>query len=38
VHELAELLKAWPDREFNIEGNPFHNLMGWRGAVRPCTR
>jgi pyridoxine 5-phosphate synthase len=27
VHELAELLKAWPDREYNIEGNPFHNLM-----------
>ena len=27
VLDLAELLKAWPDREFNIEGNPFHNLM-----------
>jgi pyridoxine 5-phosphate synthase len=27
VVELAELLKAWPDREFNIEGNPLHNLM-----------
>jgi pyridoxine 5-phosphate synthase len=27
VRDLAELLKAWPDREFNIEGNPFHNLM-----------
>ena len=27
VVELAELLKAWPDREFNVEGNPFHNLM-----------
>ena len=27
VRELAELLKAWPEREFNIEGNPFHNLM-----------
>ena len=27
VRELGELLKAWPDREFNIEGNPFHNLM-----------
>jgi pyridoxine 5-phosphate synthase len=27
VFDLAELLKAWPDREFNIEGNPFHNLM-----------
>ncbi|MDE2418096.1 MAG: pyridoxine 5'-phosphate synthase [Burkholderiales bacterium] len=27
VLDLAELLKAWPDREYNIEGNPFHNLM-----------
>ena len=35
VHELAELLKAWPGREFNIEGNPFHNLMGFVQAVRP---
>ena len=35
VHELAELLKVWPDREYNIEGNPFHNLMGFVRAVRP---
>ncbi|WP_439114425.1 pyridoxine 5'-phosphate synthase [Hydrogenophaga sp.] len=35
VHDLAELLKAWPDREYNIEGNPFHNLMGFVEAVRP---
>ena len=27
VLDLAGLLKAWPDREFNVEGNPFHNLM-----------
>ena len=27
VIDLAELLRAWPDREFNVEGNPFHNLM-----------
>ncbi|MES2878803.1 MAG: pyridoxine 5'-phosphate synthase [Pseudomonadota bacterium] len=27
VRDLAELLQAWPDREFNVEGNPFHNLM-----------
>lgn len=27
VTDLAELLKAWPHIEFNIEGNPFHNLM-----------
>jgi pyridoxine 5-phosphate synthase len=27
VRDLAELMQAWPDREFNVEGNPFHNLM-----------
>ena len=27
VTDLAVLLQAWPDREFNVEGNPFHNLM-----------
>jgi len=27
VRELAELLTDWPQAEFNIEGNPFHNLM-----------
>jgi len=27
VHDLAALLKQWPQIEFNIEGNPFHNLM-----------
>jgi pyridoxine 5-phosphate synthase len=27
VLDLAELLQAWPDREFNVEGNPLHNLM-----------
>lgn len=35
VHDLAELLKAWPQAEYNIEGNPFHNLMGFIRAVRP---
>ncbi len=35
VHELAELLKAWPQAEFNIEGNPFHNLMPFVRALRP---
>ena len=35
VHALAQLLKAWPDREFNIEGNPFHNLMDFVQQVRP---
>lgn len=27
VLDLAQLMQAWPDREFNVEGNPFHNLM-----------
>ena len=27
VRDLAALLKDWPDRELNVEGNPFHNLM-----------
>jgi pyridoxine 5-phosphate synthase len=35
VHELAELLKAWPQAEYNLEGNPFHNLMELVRAVRP---
>jgi pyridoxine 5-phosphate synthase len=35
VHDLAALFKDWPDREYNIEGNPFHNLMGFVGAARP---
>lgn len=39
VHDLAALLKAWPQAEFNIEGNPFHNLMDFIRQVRPqqCT-
>ena len=35
VPELQALMKEWPDREFNIEGNPFHNLMAHVRAVRP---
>ncbi|MEN9713044.1 MAG: hypothetical protein RLY90_1305 [Pseudomonadota bacterium] len=35
VADLAALLQAWPDREFNIEGNPFHNLMDFVREVRP---
>lgn len=27
VLELGELMRAWPGREYNIEGNPLHNLM-----------
>lgn len=44
VFELAALLKDWPGREFNIEGNPFHNLMDLMqqlcaGGLKPdqCT-
>lgn len=35
VHDLAALLKDWPGREYNIEGNPFHNLMDLVRQVRP---
>ena len=39
VTELAALMADWPRAEFNIEGNPFHNLMDIVRAVRPtqCT-
>ncbi len=35
VHDIAALLQDWPDAEHNIEGNPFHNLMGFIRAIRP---
>ncbi len=35
VQELVAVMQAWPDREFNIEGNPFHNLMDLVRQVRP---
>ena len=35
VSDLAALMKNWPDREFNIEGNPFQNLMDFVRAFRP---
>ena len=35
VSELGAMLKAWPDAEFNIEGNPFHNLMEIVREARP---
>jgi len=35
VHDLAALLKDWPQAEYNIEGNPFHNLMDFVRQVRP---
>jgi pyridoxine 5-phosphate synthase len=35
VAELHALLKAWPEAEYNIEGNPFQNLMGFIREARP---
>lgn len=35
VHELSQLLKGWPQAEFNIEGNPFQNLMDFVRTLRP---
>jgi pyridoxine 5-phosphate synthase len=35
VFDLATLMQDWPGREFNIEGNPFHNLMDFIRQVRP---
>ncbi len=39
VRELATLLLKWPAAEFNIEGNPFHQLLDYVREVRPqqCT-
>ena len=39
VFDLAAMLKDWPEAEFNIEGNPFHNLMQIVREARPrqCT-
>ncbi len=35
IAPLAALLKQYPDREFNLEGNPHHNLMAIVEAARP---
>ena len=35
VDDIAALMQQWPEREFNIEGNPLHNLMDIVRAVRP---
>ncbi|MBF5003265.1 pyridoxine 5'-phosphate synthase [Diaphorobacter caeni] len=35
VYELAELMKQWPEAEFNIEGNPTQNLMAFIRQTRP---
>ncbi len=39
ARDLAVLMRQWPGREFNIEGNPFHNLMPLVRELRPhqCT-
>src|SRR5512145_375016 len=39
VHELAAMLKRFPNVEFNIEGNPFADYMELVRAVKPtqCT-
>ena len=35
VPALSSLLRQWPGREFNIEGNPFHNLMEFVLTLKP---
>lgn len=39
VHALARLVRSRPGVEFNIEGNPFHQVMQLVAAVKPdqCT-
>jgi pyridoxine 5-phosphate synthase len=39
VGEIASLLKQWPRVEYNLEGNPFHQLLAHVEAVQPaqCT-
>lgn len=39
VTDLASMLRDWPGAEYNIEGNPFHNLMDFVRDVKPsqCT-
>lgn len=34
VFDIAQLLRNWPQREFNVEGNPFHNLMDCVEALK----
>ena len=36
VHDLAALMRRWPGREYNIEGNPTQNLMAFIRDVRPA--
>ncbi len=39
IATLALLVQRWPQADYNIEGNPFHNLMPLVRALRPqqCT-
>jgi len=39
VRMLHHMVQSWPRAEFNIEGNPFHNLMDFVRELRPhqCT-
>jgi pyridoxine 5-phosphate synthase len=34
VHDLADLMTDWPQAEYNIEGNPLHNLMDFIRELR----
>jgi pyridoxine 5-phosphate synthase len=34
VHDLADLMTGWPQAEYNIEGNPLHNLMDFIRELR----
>jgi len=34
VIALAQLLRDWPQAEFNVEGNPFHNLLDCAADLR----
>jgi pyridoxine 5-phosphate synthase len=36
IPELTALLAQWPRAEYNIEGNPFHNLMPLLRQARPA--
>ena len=35
VAQLHALLASWPQVEFNIEGNPFHNVMRFIREIQP---
>jgi pyridoxine 5-phosphate synthase len=35
VADLSALMKSWSDREYNIEGNPLQNLMGFVRQFKP---